>query len=99
MVAVPILFIPVMVVMVVTVGFIFAMMMVVVMVVSAFVNLLLLAVHKDGEVGRGDAAARHALADKLDAWDAKRVQVRDDGGGIGLEFKKCGGEHVACGTH
>ena len=72
------------------------MMVVMIMVV---VRDFLLAVHADGEMGRGDAAAGDRLTDEFDARNVKGVQFRDDGVGIGEEFKQRGGKHVAGGAH
>ena len=83
--------------MVMVVMVVFVVMMVVVMVVV--VGDLLLAVDADGEVRRRDAATGDRLADEFDAGNAERVQFVECGLRVGLEFKKCGGEHVACGTH
>ena len=83
--------------MVMVVMVVFVVMMVVVMVVV--VGDLLLAVDADGEVRRRDAATGDRLADEFDAGNAKRVQLGQRLCGIGLEFKKGGGEHVACGAH
>ena len=68
-------------------------------VIVVVVDDLLLAVDADGEVRRRDAAAGDRLADKFDAGNAERVELVERGLWVGLEFKKGGGEHVACGTH
>ena len=78
---------------------IMVMMVVVIMVVVVIVRDFLLAVDTDGEMGRGDAAAGDRFADEFDARDVKGVQFRKHGLRVGLEFEKCGGEHVACGAH
>ena len=75
------------------------MMVMPVIVMVVIVRDLLLAVDADGEMRRRNAATGDRLADKFDAGDAKRVQLGQRLCGIGLEFKKGGGEHVACGTH
>ncbi len=74
-----------------------AIMIMVMMVVV--VRDFLLAVDADGEMGRGDAAAGDRLADKFDARDVEGVQFVECGLRVGLEFEKCGGEHVAGGAH
>lgn len=87
--------------MVMVVVVIMLMMMVVMFmfVMVVVVDNLLLAVDADGEVRRRDAATGDRLADKFNAGNAKRVQLGQRLCGVGLEFKKGGGEHVACGTH
>ena len=72
---------------------------VIVVVIVVIVRDLLLAVDADGEMRRRDAAAGDRLADKFDAGNAERVELVERGLWVGLEFKKGGGEHVACGTH
>lgn len=88
-------------VMVVVVIMLMIMVVVVVFVVVMVVVVgdLLLAVDADGEVRRRDAATGDRLADEFDAGNAKRVKFVERGLWVGLEFKKGGGEHVACGTH
>ena len=68
-------------------------------VMMVVVDNLLLAVDADGEVSRRDAATGDRLADKFDAGNVKGVELGQRRCGVGLEFKKGGGEHVACGTH
>ena len=81
--------------------FVMIMMMVVMFmfVMVVVVDNLLLAVDADGEMRRRNAAAGDRLADKFDAGDAKGVQFVECGLQVWLEFKKGGGQHVACGTH
>jgi hypothetical protein len=85
-----------MVVMIMVVVMVAIMIMVMMVVV---VRDFLLAVDADGEMGRGDATAGDRLADEFDARDVKGVQFVECGLRVGLEFEKCGGEHVACGAH
>ena len=89
--------------MVMVVGVIMLMIMVVmvvfVVVMVVVVDNLLLAVDADGEMRRRNTAAGDRLADKFDAGNAKRVKLGQRRCGVGLEFEKGGGEHVACGTH
>ena len=101
MVAVPVLFIPMVVVVMVMVVVIVMVVMVaiMIMVMVVVVRDFLLAVDADGEMGRGDAAAGDRLADEFDARDGKGVQFVERGLRVGLEFEKCGREHVACGAH
>ena len=91
----------VMAIVVMVMMFVMIMMMVVMSVVMMVVVVgdLLLAVDADGEVRRRDAAASDRLADEFDARDVKGVQFVECGLRVGLEFKKGGGEHIACGTH
>ena len=97
-------------VIVISVTMIMVMMVVVIMVVVMVAIMIMvmmvvvvrdffLAVDTDGEMGRGDAAAGDRFADEFDARDVKGVQFRKHGLRVGLEFEKCGGEHVACGAH
>ena len=83
--------------MIMVVMVVFVVMMVIVMVV--IVRDLLLAVDADGEVRRRDAATGDRLADEFDAGNVERVKLGQRHCGVGLEFEKGGGEHVACGTH
>ena len=83
--------------MIMVVMVVFVVVMVIVMMVV--VDNLLLAVDADGEVRRRNAAAGDRLADEFDAGNAERVKLGQRRCGVGLEFEKCGGEHVACGTH
>ena len=81
---------------------IMVMMMVVIMIMVMMVVVVrdfLLSVDTDGEMGRGDAAAGDRLADKFDARYIEGVQFVECGLLVGLEFEKCGCEHVACGAH
>ncbi len=87
------------VVMVRSVMMMIVIMIVIMVMVVAVVRDFLLAVDADGEVRRRDAAAGDRFTDEFDAGDAKRVQVRDGGVGVGEEFKQRGGKHVAGGTH
>ena len=89
---------------IVVVMMMFVVVVVVMMVVSVVVMVvvvgdLLLAVDADGEMRRRDAATGDRLADKFDAGNAERIELGQRRSGIGLEFEKGGGEHVACGTH
>ena len=87
----------VMMVVLIMVMMVVAVMIMVMMVVV--VRDFLLAVDADGEMSRGDAAAGDRLADEFDAWDVKGVQFVECSLLVGLEFEKCGREHVAGGTH
>ena len=89
----------VVIIMFVVMAIVVVMMMFVVVVIVVVVDNLLLAVDADGEMRRRDAATGDTLADEFDAGNAERVQFVECGLRVGLEFKKCGGEHVACGTH
>ena len=75
------------------------MMVMFVVMMVVVVRDFLLAVNTDGEMGRGDAAAGDRLTDEFDARNVKGVQFGERGLRVGLEFEKCGGEHVACGAH
>jgi uncharacterized membrane protein len=88
-----------MVVVVVMVMSVIVMVVMIVLMVMVVVDDLLLAVDADGEVSRRDAAAGDRLADKFDAGNVKGVQFVECGLRVGLEFEKCGGEHVARGAH
>ena len=80
-------------IMMMVVMFVFMVMIVVV------VRDLLLAVDADGEVRRRDAATGDGFADKFDAGNAEGVKLGQRGIRVGLEFQKCGREHVARGAH
>ena len=89
---------------IVVVMMMFVVVMIVMMVMPVIVMViivrdLLLAVDADGEMRRRNAATGDRLADKFGAGNAERVQLGQRRCGVGLEFEKCGGEHVACGTH
>ena len=86
-------------VMVMVVVVVVVMMVVSVVVMVVVVGDLLLSVDADGEVRRRDAAAGDRLADEFNARDVKGVQFVECGLWVGLEFEKCGGEHVSCGPH
>ena len=75
------------------------MVVIVVVMVTVVVRDFLMAIDTDGEVRRRDAAARHTLADKLDAGNAEGVQFGGRRHRVRLKFEKCGGEHVACSAH
>ncbi len=87
------------VVLVMMVVAVIVMMVMAVIVMMVVIRDFLLAVDADGEVRRRDAAAGDRLADEFDARDVKGVQFVECGLRIGLEFEKCGREHVASGTH
>ncbi len=103
MVTMVVIVMAVVVIMFVVMAIVVVMMMfvvvVIVVVMVVVVDNLLLAVDADDEVRSRDAAARDGLADKFDSRDVKSVKLGQRLCGIGLEFKKGGGEHVACGTH
>jgi hypothetical protein len=87
------------VVMVMMVMIVVVMVVMIVLMVVVVVRDFLLAVDADSEVRRGDAAAGDRLADEFDARDVKGVQFVECGLRVGLEFEKCGREHVARGAH
>ena len=72
---------------------------VIVVVMVVIVRDLLLAVDADGEMRRRNAAAGDRLADEFDARDVKGVQLGQCLVWVGLEFEKCGCEHVARSAH
>ena len=85
--------------MVMVVVIIMFVVMAIVVVMVVVVDDFLLAVDADGEVRRRDAATGDRLADEFDAGNVERVKLGQRHCGVGLEFEKGGGEHVACGTH
>lgn len=87
------------VVVVMVVMIVVVMVVMIVLMVVVVVRDFLLAVDADSEVRRGDAAAGDRLADEFDARDVKGVQLGQCLVWVGLEFEKCGCEHVARSAH
>ena len=87
------------VMMVMSVMMMIVIMIVIMVMVVVAVRDLLLSVDADGKMGRSDAAAGDRLADEFDARDVKGVQLGQCLVWVGLEFEKCGCEHVARSAH